>query len=72
MKKIIFIVFIFVFSCTNVFAEELYFVNYYGGTLNREEYDRLHKYFDYDTLYTFSNNMLDYYKNSEDIIGVEK
>lgn len=54
-----------------VLADDIYFINYYGGTLTKNEYDRLIKYFDYETLYTFSNYTLNYYKNSNDILGVE-
>lgn len=71
MKKFCFLILIFMFGTSIVLADDIYFTNYYGGTLTKNEYDRLIKYFDYETLYTFSNYTLNYYKNSNDILGVE-
>lgn len=56
--------------CTNISAEEsekAYYTNYYGVELTKTEYDNLSKGFDEDTLYNLKPEMVDMFKNEENL-----
>lgn len=71
VKLLILFTFVFINGiCTNISAEEsekAYYTNYYGVELTKTEYDNLSKGFDGDTLYNLKPEIVDMFKNEENL-----